>query len=64
MLCLAAFRRLQQRRQEEIWLMGQYAALAVHAPSRLPPAPLAPPEPMTDDEMKQRLLAWRGKETA
>ena len=63
-LQLTAFRRMQARRQEELWLLGQYAALAMHAPARLPPLPpgLGENAPMTDEEMKRRLLGWRGKE--
>ena len=34
------------------------------APDRLPPPPEMPLEDMTDDEMKRRLLAWRGKDSA
>lgn len=49
-----------------MWLLGQYMALAMHAPGRLPPLPpgLEARAPMTDDEMKRRLLAWRGKDEA
>lgn len=38
---------------------ARLAALAVHAPGRLPPLPSLPGSPMTPEEMKQRLLAWR-----
>ena len=39
LLRLTAFRRARLRRQEELWLLGQYVALAVHAPAHLPPLP-------------------------
>lgn len=66
LLRLTAFRRARLRRQEELWLLGQYVALAVHAPAHLPPLPpgFGESAPMTDDEMKRRLLGWRGKDEA
>ena len=49
--------------QSERWLLSRLMALAVHAPDRLPAAPARVHGPaMTDEEMKQRLLSWRGKE--
>ena len=45
------------------WLLTRLIALAIHAPDRLPPPPSpVNRRPMTADEMKQRLLAWRGKD--
>ena len=63
-LLLTAHRaRLDQRAAGRL-LLARYIALAVHDPLRLPdlPPPSSPSRPMTDEEMKQRLLAWRGKE--
>lgn len=61
---LTAFRARQQRRQQEIWLMGKYTALAVHDPAHFPPPPsfFSSGGEMTENEMKRRLLALRGKE--
>lgn len=61
-LLFAAYRALREQRQETLWLLSRYAALAFHAPDRLPPPPAFSSAPMTDDEMKLRLLSWRGKE--
>jgi len=60
---LRAHQAGERRRLEELWLLARYAALAVHAPEKLPAMPPAPLRPMTDDEMKQRLLGWRRKDT-
>lgn len=63
-LLLSAHRARIEQEAEARWLAGRYMALAVHAPDRLPaaPAPRFSGREMTDDEMKQRLVAWRGKE--
>ena len=50
------------RALRDSWELGRLLALAVHAPDKLPPPPAAPLPDMTDDDMKRRLLAWRGKE--
>ena len=65
-LVLVAHRARTERAAEERWIAGRYMALAVHAPERLPahPAPRLSGREMTDDEMKQRLAAWRGKDGA
>ena len=62
-LCLCAHRARLEQQSQGRWLLARLMALAVHAPDRLPPPP-SPSRlrPMTDDEMKQRLLAWRGKD--
>ena len=59
----AAHRAQQERQDRDRWLLTRMIALAVHAPDRLPPPP-SPSEsrPMTAEAMKQRLLAWRGKD--
>jgi len=44
--------------------LARLVALAVHAPERLPIPPPPPMRDMTADEIKQRLLAWRGKDDA
>lgn len=63
-LLLSAHRARSERAAEERWIAGRCMALAVHAPERLPaaPAPRFSGREMTDDEMKRRLTAWRGKE--
>ncbi|MBR4359122.1 MAG: hypothetical protein IKP32_00685 [Clostridia bacterium] len=64
-LLIQAHRARAWRREWEIWLLARHAALAFHAPDRLPPPPPAPASaPMTADDMKQRLLAWRGKDAS
>ena len=59
-------RRVQAaQRAYDRWQFSRLIALAVHAPDRLPPPPSPPPgRPMTADEIKQRLLAWRGKDVS
>ena len=60
---LTAFAAREKAKRLETWLLGRYVALAVHDPARYPPPPAAlPSAAMTDDEMKQRLLAMRGKD--
>ena len=60
---LTAFAAREKARRLETWLLGRYVAIAVHDPSRYPPPPFGiSPASMTDDEMKQRLLAMRGKD--
>lgn len=63
-LLLSACHANMDRAQMERYDLIRSIALAIHAPERLPPPPpsLLPPGDMTDDEIKQRLLAWRGKE--
>ena len=63
-LLLIACRARMQHRENERFLLMRAMALAYHAPEKLPspPVPILPPGEMTDDEIKQRLLAWRGKE--
>lgn len=62
-LLFSAARAHLERREEERWLLSRYVALAIHAPEHLPGPPVhGPVRDMTDEEMKQRLLAWRGKE--
>ena len=63
-LLLSACHAQMTRAQLERHFLIRSLALAYHAPERLPPPPIVspPPEDMTDDEIKQRLLAWRGKE--
>ena len=61
---LTAWRARLRREEEQLVLFSRLEALAYHAPDRLPPLP---PDPafsreMSPDEIKQRLLAWRGKE--
>ena len=59
-LCHQAKRNQQQR---DLHFLARLTALSVHAPDRLPsppPPPLA--GEMTGEEIKQRLLAWRGKD--
>lgn len=60
---LKAFAAREKKERLETWLLGRYIAIAVHDPAHypLPPADLSPAD-MTDEEMKQRLLAMRGKE--
>ncbi len=64
-LAFTAHRAQTDRRTHDRWLLTRLIALAVHAPDRLPPPP-SPPDsrPMTAEAMKQRLLAWRGKDDA
>ena len=62
-LLLRAFAAREKKRQTEAWLLGRYMAFAVHDLAHYPPPPFAPSPAMTDEEMKQRLLAMRGKET-
>ena len=49
--------------QRDAHFLARLTALALRAPDRLPSPP---PPPLTDemsaDEIKQRLLAWRGKD--
>ncbi|MBQ9263741.1 MAG: hypothetical protein IJ189_05960 [Clostridia bacterium] len=55
--------RARQQAKQSL-LLARYMALAVHDPARLPDAlPDPPASPMTGEQMKQRLLAWRRKET-
>lgn len=61
-LFLQAHQARERKRQQQLWLLSRYVALAVHAPEKLPPPPADLLPDMTDEEMKQRLLAWRGKE--
>lgn len=63
-LLLKAYRAQNQQREHQLWVLARYAALAFHAPDRLPPPPAVPIGEMTADEMKQRLLAWRGKDAS
>ena len=64
-LFFAAHRARREQKAQQLLLLARYAALAVHAPDRLPPPPSPDPHrPMTADEMKQRLLAWRGKDAS
>ena len=63
-LLLSARLAQMAREQMEHHFLIRSIALAIHAPERLPPPPnpLFPLGDMTDDEIKQRLLAWRGKD--
>ena len=62
-LVFSAHRARMERKNLERWLLLRGVALAVHAPDRLPPVPSASPgPPMSAEAMKQRLLAWRGKD--
>ena len=62
-LRLAAHRSALERQARERCLLAHLMALALHAPDRLPPLPAPAPAPaMTADAIKQRLLAWRGKD--
>lgn len=61
LLLSAHYAVLAQRRLDR-WALAKLTALSLHAPDRLPPPPEMPLEDMTDDEMKRRLLAWRGKD--
>ncbi len=60
-LILTARRFQEERKRENCLLLARYAALAVHDPGRLPSLPRSA-APQTGEEMKQRLLAWRGKD--
>ena len=54
-------RRFQAQRDAH--LLARLTALALRAPDRLPPPPPPPLAPgMSAEEIKQRLLAWRGKD--
>ena len=60
----AARRRAEQERDERLaWMIGYYAAVAVHAPRRFPRQsgtafrPAGPRPPMTEAQMKRALLA-------
>ncbi len=62
---LEAFRARGRERDESAWMTAQYAALAAHAPEKLPARPAffrAEQSDMTDDDIKSRLLAWAGKD--
>lgn len=61
-LSIRVHQALENRRCQKEWLLSRYIALAVHAPDRLPPRPAGDLAPMTDDEMKKRLLSWRRKD--
>ena len=65
-LLLSAHISQMARAQMERHFLVRSMALAIHAPERLPPPPTPsiPLEDMTDDQIKQRLLAWRGKENS
>ena len=65
-LSFAAHRAQTERQAYDRWLLTRLVALAVHAPDRLPPSPpsLLDRRPMTAEAIKQRLLAWRGKDDA
>ena len=60
---VTAFGKRQAQRQREIVLLARYIALSVHAPALLPSLPQDPLPPMTDEQIKQRLLSWRRKES-
>ncbi len=54
-------RRFQAQRDAHF--LARLTALALRAPDRLPPPPPPPlTAQMSADEIKQRLLAWRGKD--
>ena len=61
---LTAFAAREQNRRLENWLLGKYIAFAVHDPAHYPLPPATPNKgaDMSDEEMKQRLLAMRGKD--
>lgn len=61
-LALETEKMRHHRRQQDLWLLARYAALAFHAPDKLPPPPDGAMPPMTDEAMKARLLAWRREE--
>lgn len=62
-LLLAARRAREKEKLCMLWLQGRYTALAVHAPDQMPSCPDGGMlSPMTDDEMKMRLLSWRRKD--
>ena len=63
-LLFQAYETMARRRIEDFALLGRYMALAVHAPDRLPPLPPpnVPASPMTDEEIKRRLMQIAGKE--
>lgn len=63
-LLFQSYEARERRRQEDFSLLGRYVALAVHAPSRLPPLPppSAPSSPMPDEEIKRRLMQIAGKD--
>lgn len=62
-LLLTARQAAITRENQRLLLLARYVALAVHDPARLPDLPAPPLSDMTDEEMKQRLLAWRRKES-
>ena len=62
-LLLSARRAREKEKLRMIWLQGRYTALAVHAPDQFPSyKEEGMLSPMTDDEMKMRLLSWRRKD--
>ncbi|MBE5787970.1 MAG: hypothetical protein E7324_10640 [Clostridiales bacterium] len=61
-MCIQVHQAQEKRRRQEEWRLSRYIALAVHAPDRLPPPPVDNLSPMTDEEMKRRLLSWRRKD--
>ena len=64
-LTFTAHRARREQAAYDRWALVRSVALAVHAPDRLPPPPSPPSRsPMTAEAMKQRLLAWRGKDDA
>lgn len=62
-LAVACRKALARQRRDRALLLARCMALAVHDPSRLPPPPPEDMPDMTDEQMKQRLLAWRRKES-
>lgn len=64
-LILSSHRARSYAQESRLIALSRLTALALHAPDHLPPPPAAPfAGDMTADEMKQRLLAWRGKDNA
>lgn len=55
-LSLSIARAQAQQKRQHLWLLGKYAAIAVHAPEHYPSPPQAEMVEMTGEEMKKRLL--------